>query len=66
MGHIGTQVEPPSSLQAGASTTLLKRFYNATERRRRTRRATRAGATGWMVKAFDPAELLEVVKQVLR
>jgi two-component system chemotaxis response regulator CheY len=25
-----------------------------------------AGATGWMVKPFDPAKLLEVIKQVIR
>ncbi len=25
-----------------------------------------AGATGWMVKPFDPAKLLEVIKKVIR
>ena len=25
-----------------------------------------AGATGWLVKPFDPAKLLEVIKKVIR
>ncbi|HVQ03133.1 MAG TPA: response regulator, partial [Burkholderiaceae bacterium] len=25
-----------------------------------------AGATGWLVKPFDPAKLLEVIKRVVR
>ena len=46
------------------STPILILTTESSDQMKQAGRA--AGATGWMVKPFDPAKLLEVIKKVIR
>jgi two-component system chemotaxis response regulator CheY len=47
-----------------ASTPILILTTESSDQMKQAGKA--AGATGWLVKPFDPAKLLEVIKKVLR
>ena len=47
-----------------ASTPILILTTESSDQMKQAGRA--AGATGWMVKPFDPAKLIEVVRKVIR
>ncbi len=58
-----TLIKSLRSLPNYASTPILVLTTEASDSMKMAGRA--AGATGWMVKPFDPQKLLEIVKKVL-
>ena len=59
-----TLVKQLRAMHAFAATPMLILTTESSEEMKAKGRA--AGATGWLVKPFDPAKLLDVVKRVIK
>jgi two-component system chemotaxis response regulator CheY len=59
-----TLVKQLRTLQSFAGTPMLILTTESSDEMKAKGRA--AGATGWLVKPFDPAKLLDVIKKVIR